>query len=253
MNFYPHHISDFNNATRHLTRVERSVYRDAIELYYDKEQPLPDDIELLNRKLLCVADEEKRALSTILGEFFTLSDDGYRHSRCDAEIEKYRKNTSAKAKAGIASAAKRQQKPTGVQQKLTRVHNQEPLTNNQEPRTKEDSADKSPPRGKPLRTLAGYIEDRKTQSLKIIPDDHAVFSYASQAGIPHEYLQLAWIEFKTRYTASPDDSKKYRDWGAVFLKAVKGNWLKVWYIEAGEYKLTTVGQQADMVRRRNGN
>ena len=28
MNFYQHHIGDFNNATRHLTRLERSIYRD---------------------------------------------------------------------------------------------------------------------------------------------------------------------------------------------------------------------------------
>ena len=27
MNYYPHHIGDFDYATRHLTRVERSIYR----------------------------------------------------------------------------------------------------------------------------------------------------------------------------------------------------------------------------------
>lgn len=52
MNFYPHHIGDFNNATRHLTRVERSVYRDLIELYYDTECPLNNDLEKLFRRAL---------------------------------------------------------------------------------------------------------------------------------------------------------------------------------------------------------
>lgn len=133
MNFYPHHISDFNNATRHLTRVERSVYRDLIELYYDTEQMLTDDFEKLARRVLCVCDEEKQALKDVLNEFFEKKDGGYFHDRCDAEITKYRANTSAKARAGIASALARQQKSTRVEQPLNSVeltNNQEPLTNN---------------------------------------------------------------------------------------------------------------------------
>lgn len=27
MNHYPHHIGDFNNATRHLTLIEDAIYR----------------------------------------------------------------------------------------------------------------------------------------------------------------------------------------------------------------------------------
>ncbi len=142
MNFYPHHIGDFNNATRHLTRVEQSVYRGAIELYYDTESALTNDLERLAKRLLCVNSEEKEALKTVLDEFFTQTEKGYEHERCEKEIAKYRANTVAKAKAGIASAQARRQKTThvqqnstDVQQNSTRVHNQEPLTNNQEPIT----------------------------------------------------------------------------------------------------------------------
>jgi len=147
MNFYPHHIGDFNSATRHLTRVERSVYRDATELYYDTESVLTDDLVRLQKKLLCRSDEEKQALIDVLDEFFDLHDDGYFHARCDKEIAKYRANTSAKAKAGIASAKARKQKAAERQRNSTRVkqsvneiqltNNQEPLTNNQEPYIKE--------------------------------------------------------------------------------------------------------------------
>ena len=89
MNFYPHHISDFNNATRHLTRVERSVYRDAIELYYDSESVLTSDFDQLAKKLICRSEEEKTALKDVLSEFFDLHHDGYFHQRCDEEIAKY--------------------------------------------------------------------------------------------------------------------------------------------------------------------
>ena len=58
VNFYPHHIGDFNNATRHLTRTERSVYRDMLDMYYDTELPLPLDSKTLSRKLLARSDEE---------------------------------------------------------------------------------------------------------------------------------------------------------------------------------------------------
>jgi len=137
LNFYPHHIKDFNNSTRHLTRVERSVYRDAIELYYDTESALTSDFEKLSRRLLVVSEEEKTALRDILNEFFELTDSGYYHDRCEDEIAKYRANTSAKARAGIASAEARRKKLIDAQHTLNtcstdvqQTSNQEPVTNN---------------------------------------------------------------------------------------------------------------------------
>lgn len=135
MNYYSHHIGDFNNATRHLTRVERSLYRDAIELYYDTESALTKDFEKLSRRLLANTAEEKAALRDVLNEFFTETDDGFIHERCDKEIAKYRENTSNKAKAGIASAEARKQKKADVQHVLNECSTDEQLTNNHKPIT----------------------------------------------------------------------------------------------------------------------
>lgn len=135
MNYYSHHIGDFNNATRHLTRVERSLYRDAIELYYDTESALTLDFDKLARRLLANDSDEKASLLDVLNEFFNKTDDGWTHDRCEEEIAKYRANTSNKAKAGIASALKRKQKATGVEQVLNTSYTGEQLTNNQEPIT----------------------------------------------------------------------------------------------------------------------
>lgn len=174
MHYYPHNIADFNNATRHLTRVERSVYRDAIERYYDTEEPLPgDDFDRLARVLLCQSDEEKAALAIVMDEFFTLDGGVYRHERCDAEIEKYRANNTAKARAGRASAearrkakggkvnASKEQKTTLVEHALNTcvtgeqlTNNQEPITNNQEPVKEKDTSsspsDSAPSRSDPV-------------------------------------------------------------------------------------------------------
>ncbi|WP_039052173.1 YdaU family protein [Bordetella avium] len=110
MNYYPHHIGDFNSATRHLTRLERSVYRDMLDLYYDTEQPLTRDLGALCRLLIARSNKERTAVEQVLNEFFTETEQGWRHSRCEAEIEKYHAQREAKSAAGKASAAKRAQK-----------------------------------------------------------------------------------------------------------------------------------------------
>ena len=81
MNYYPHHIGDFNSATRHLTRIERSVYRDVIELYYDTEAPLCGDVDKLCRLLIARSDEEQAAVVQVLSEFFVDTDQGWRHAQ----------------------------------------------------------------------------------------------------------------------------------------------------------------------------
>ena len=107
LNHYPHHIGDFNNATRHLTRVERSLYRDMIELYYDTEQPLNADANKIARRILAVTEEERASMILVLEEFFVLRDDGWHNDRCDSEIAKYQGQIEQASRAGKASAAKR--------------------------------------------------------------------------------------------------------------------------------------------------
>lgn len=86
MHFYQHNIPDFNNATRHLTRVERSIYRDLMELYYDTEQELPLDVALICRRVVARCEEEKAAVIALLDEYFDITEIGYRHTRCEEEI-----------------------------------------------------------------------------------------------------------------------------------------------------------------------
>ncbi|TDY23593.1 uncharacterized protein YdaU (DUF1376 family) [Paraburkholderia sp. BL6665CI2N2] len=90
MNYYPHHIGDFDRATRHLTRIERSVYRDLIEVYYDTEQQLTLDVNALCRKVIARSEDEREAVNQILAEFFTKTAVGWHHSRCEKEIAVYR-------------------------------------------------------------------------------------------------------------------------------------------------------------------
>lgn len=146
MHRYPHHIGDFDRATRHLTRIERSIYRDLLDVYYDTEKPLTLDMPMLCRKVLAKTNEEVTAVEQTLNEFFTKTPTGWYHDRCEAVIDEYRSSTSQKALAGKASAAKRALKrqqaingiPTAVQTPLNGTPtNQEPITVNHKPLTKE--------------------------------------------------------------------------------------------------------------------
>ncbi len=103
-----HHISDHNNATMHLSRIERSIYLDLIHLYYETERPLSLDIESLARRIR--ASEDLTSVELCLNEFFTKAEQGYFHARCALEISDYHDLTSAKSKAGKASAEAKKRK-----------------------------------------------------------------------------------------------------------------------------------------------
>jgi len=110
MFYYQHNIGDFDKATRHLSRLERSVYRDLIDLYYDTEYQLNLDIKYLCRKILALSNEEATAVEQVLNEFFTKTPNGWYHDRCEEEIEKFKNSKTQKSEAGKKSAAARQEK-----------------------------------------------------------------------------------------------------------------------------------------------
>lgn len=107
MNHYPHHIGDFNSATRHLTFVERALYRELLDLYYDTERPLNADVSKIARRVLANTEELRAALEVVLEEFFVLQDDGWHNDRCDREIAAFHSKQEQQSRAGRASAAKR--------------------------------------------------------------------------------------------------------------------------------------------------
>ncbi len=144
MHHYPHHIGDFDKATRHLSRIERSIYRDLLDLYYDSEVRLPLDLSILCRKVLAKSNEEATAVEQVLNEFFTKTATGWYQVRCEEVIEEYQSSNNQKSLAGKASAAKRAIKrqqalneiPTVVEQTLNGAPtNHKPITYNQEPKT----------------------------------------------------------------------------------------------------------------------
>lgn len=218
MKHYPHHIGDFDKATRHLTRIERSVYRDLIDLYYDTEAPIPLDLAFVCRKIIARSNEESTAVEQVLNEFFTKTATGWYHDRCEHVISDYRANTSQKAQAGKASAeAKRLKKlhalngdSTGVETPVEQANNgtstnRKPETVNQYSVT--DVTDGEPSKltdpdeiifgyGVPLLTNAGTA-DKQARSflggLRKIHGDQAVIDKLRDCFRERPLQPLEWL------------------------------------------------------------
>ena len=90
MNYYEHHIGDYAEATAHLTFIEDATYSRLIRKYYATEKPLPMDVKFVQRLINARSKEEKNAVISVLNEFFTLTDDGWRQDRCDHEIARFK-------------------------------------------------------------------------------------------------------------------------------------------------------------------
>jgi uncharacterized protein YdaU (DUF1376 family) len=88
VNFYPHHIGDYLTATAHLSWLEDAAYRRLMDVYYSRESAIPLDVVQACRLVRAASKEERRAVDTVLREFFTETPEGWKHRRCDAEIVK---------------------------------------------------------------------------------------------------------------------------------------------------------------------
>lgn len=136
--------------TAHLSEVEECIYSRCLDQYYSREKPLPSDLQGVCRLVRANNREAKKAVSTVLGEFFTLEADGYHQKRCDAELAKYAEKS---AKAAQSAAARWKQTdsernanayanapPNAKRTQSEGNASQEPITSNQEPKKKEQSA-----------------------------------------------------------------------------------------------------------------
>lgn len=106
MNYYEHHIGDYDQATAHLSAVEDGIYSRMIRWYMASEAPLPADIKAISRRVRAHTADERAAVQTVLGEFFELRADGYHQHRCDDEIARY-KDKQGKAKRSASARWKK--------------------------------------------------------------------------------------------------------------------------------------------------
>ena len=96
MIWYKFHLGDYITHTTHLSDAEDLAYRRLLDMYYMSEAPIPLDASLVARKIRLDLD----ITESVLGEFFERTDEGYRNSRCDAEIAKYQHQVATNRSLG---------------------------------------------------------------------------------------------------------------------------------------------------------
>lgn len=181
MNYYPFHVGDYIAHTAHLDPLEDIAYRRLLDLYYMQEQPLPADHGKLAR-LIRMRDYVE-VVAIILDEFFLLTDEGWRHDRCDCELEKIAEK-SQKARESAAASVNARKVKSSLNERSTnaeRTLNESPadveLPNTQYPIPKECVVTPLTPRvsdetGSPTRRgqLACLLRERGVEITSGHPD-----------------------------------------------------------------------------------
>lgn len=189
MNYYQNHIGDYRRDTAHLSLLEHGVYRQLLDWYYLNEKPIPKETQLVFRRLSARTEEERKAVELVLSDFFTLSDDGYRHARCDKEIATYKqKADTARANGRLGGRPKTQSVNLANQEETGSKANHKPLTNNHKPikPSNSDELDSS------------FDEFWKACPKKVDKQD----AKTAWKNLSNKKRQIALVDIKTRYAGT---------------------------------------------------
>lgn len=230
MNYYKRHLGDYAKDTRHLSLAEHGAFCLLLDYYYATERPIPDD--RCERIANAYADAERQAVRNVLREFFVETPDGWRNSKADAVIGEAQAK-SLKAKESADSRWHREQCERNANASKTHSDgnaSHKPLaTNHKEERAPAKKAKAS--------RLADWVA--ALEGADAVPADDPLFDWAKAAGIPRHWIALAWWAFEARYES---DAKTYADWRAVFRRAVREDWLRLWRKGRDGWELTTAGE-----------
>ena len=116
MHHYPMHIGDYQKDTAWCSMIEDCAYRRLLDHYYATEQKLPKEIRKLHNICRATTAAEKKAVETVVSNFFTETESGYSNSRCDEVIAGYQglsERNRENGHRGGRPVGSRNKKPTG--------------------------------------------------------------------------------------------------------------------------------------------
>lgn len=81
MNFYKRFIGDIQAKTGHLSLAEFGAYDRLLDHCYSTERPLPLDLDACCRIARAMGKDERKAVESVLAQFFIQTNDGYIQTR----------------------------------------------------------------------------------------------------------------------------------------------------------------------------
>ena len=164
MHYYKFNIGDYARSTRHLTNDEDLAYRRLLDMYYETEAPIPLETQWVARRIRMDVDD----VEVLLNDMFIRTEEGWRHPRCDADIEEYHRqaerNRENGKRGGRPKTAIKQtiENPVGSESVasdnpvVTLTTNHKPITTNHKPIIIEGY-----PVWLPIESWKGWVEMRK--------------------------------------------------------------------------------------------
>ena len=134
MHYYKFNIADYRKDTGHLSTIEHGIYRQLIDWYYLDEQPIPEETQVVIRRLRLGSDEVN-FLRNVLDDFFVLGKTGYTHKRIEVEIVDYHEQVEKNKNNGKLGGRpkKTQVVISGLPDESQNNPNHKPLTTNHKP------------------------------------------------------------------------------------------------------------------------
>jgi len=118
--YYPRWIGSIQKDTGHLSCAELGAYDRLLDHYYSTESPLPGDVDACCRIARAMTKDERKAVASVLCEFFTLDDGQYHQERADREIAKIQSLVSVSQNNGKKGGRpKKTQSDTDYPQNIT--------------------------------------------------------------------------------------------------------------------------------------
>lgn len=120
MNFYKRFMGDIQKKTGHLSLAEFGAYDRLLDHYYSTEQALPQDLDACCRIARAMVKEERKAVQSVLAQFFICTDAGFTQSRADEMIAEAQPKMEANRSNGLKGGRPRkipkpsEEKPTGL-------------------------------------------------------------------------------------------------------------------------------------------
>jgi uncharacterized protein YdaU (DUF1376 family) len=195
--------------------IQHGAYRQLIDQYYLNEKPLTLDLEVLCADLLVRGEDEKKAIIFILEKFFSKTEDGYVHKRCNTVIQAF-KDKSDKNRNNAVKRWSKVKNANALPQECERNANQEPLTNN-----KEQLIEFVKPLDVNLEVWNNYMTLRRAQN-KPITDANikALRREAANAGLSLNAVitvcvENSWISFRADWVnrKKVEENKTKEVWG----------------------------------------
>lgn len=202
MNFYPHHIGDYLTATAHLSWMEDCAYRRLLDLYYSREQAIPGDVVQAARLCRATTKDERKAVETVLAEFFTLTDKGWTHTRCEEEIVKAADAAERARQNGKRGGRPPKQKPTEnpeITQPVSGGNPEESKSKAPNPNTNTNTSEAKASGGKPPKSPVDEEKAELWKALKASLVEQGTSADIKAAGVllgkaAKDYGELVFLE-----------------------------------------------------------